>query len=133
LDVKNKHYTCANLGGAEQFENRVNYGVRSIPSSVAAFDLEGDGDLDLITANSQSFNISILKNLSDPCNNYSKGDLNGDINLTASDVVLMLNCVFRGSGNCLFCFADVNCDDNLTPTDVVFELLAVFMNQGFPC
>ncbi len=63
----------------------------------------------------------------------AKGDLNDDGLLTPSDVVLMLNCVFLGSGNCNACFSDVNCDGNLTPSEVVLELNRVFLGTPFPC
>lgn len=63
----------------------------------------------------------------------SKGDMNADGNLTSSDVVLMLNCVFLGTGTCTNCFTDLNCDGNLTSSDVVLELNAVFLGAPFPC
>jgi hypothetical protein len=61
-----------------------------------------------------------------------KGDLNGDVLYTSSDVVLMLNCVFLGSGTCTICFADVNCDLLLTSADVVVELNRVFLGVTAP-
>ena len=67
-----------------------------------------------------------------PCASV-KGDLNGDSTLTASDVVLMLNCVFLGTGLCGPCFADVNCDGILSASDVVLELNKVFLGTPFPC
>jgi len=58
------------------------------------------------------------------------GDFNDDGVLTASDVVLMLNCAFLGSGDCDLCFGDVTCDDILTASDVVNLLNAAFL--GIP-
>jgi len=58
------------------------------------------------------------------------GDFNDDGVLTASDVVLMLNCAFLGSGDCDICFGDVTCDDILTASDVVNLLNAAFL--GIP-
>jgi len=63
----------------------------------------------------------------------AKGDMNGVGGLTPADVVLMLNCVFLGTGTCDLCFADVNCSSDLTPADVVIELNAVFLGTSFPC
>ncbi len=63
----------------------------------------------------------------------AKGDMNADANLSPADVVMMLNCVFLGSGNCGFCFADVNCSGDFSPADVVLELNAVFLAGSFPC
>jgi hypothetical protein len=67
------------------------------------------------------------------CSNELLGDLNGDSLHTPSDVVLMLNCVFLGIGNCHNCYTDVNCDGILSPSDVVFELIKVFLASSFPC
>lgn len=63
----------------------------------------------------------------------TRGDLNFDNNLSPSDLVLMLNCVFLVLGNCDICFADVSCDGLLTPTDVVKELNAVFLREPIVC
>lgn len=63
----------------------------------------------------------------------SRGDMNGDGVLTPSDPVLMLNCVFTGTGICAGCFADLNCDGALTASDVVFELRAVFLGTPISC
>ncbi len=62
-----------------------------------------------------------------------KGDLSNDGLLTSADVVLMLNCVYLGIGNCPLLTADVNCDGSLTSSDVVLELNAAFLGAGFPC
>ncbi|MGE5693625.1 MAG: hypothetical protein ACM3YF_07595, partial [Candidatus Zixiibacteriota bacterium] len=62
-----------------------------------------------------------------------KGDLNGTLDLTPADVVLMLNCVFLGEGDCDLSFSDVDCTGMLSPADVVLELNAVFLDMDFPC
>ena len=62
-----------------------------------------------------------------------KGDLNGSLDLSPADVVLMLNCVFLGTGDCDLSFSDVNCDEQLSPSDVVLELRAVFLDEDYPC
>jgi len=66
-----------------------------------------------------------------PCSH--KGDMNADSELTASDVVLMLNCVFLGVGQCALCFADVSCNGILSSSDVVIELNAVFLGEPIGC
>lgn len=63
----------------------------------------------------------------------NKGDLNQDGSLTPADVVLELNCVFLGSGNCASCLTDNNCDGTLSPADVVNELNLVFLDINPPC
>jgi len=67
-----------------------------------------------------------------PCP-VTKGDMNGDLILTSSDVVLLLNCTFLGIGNCDLAFADVNCDGILTAADVVIELNMTFLGACAPC
>jgi len=62
----------------------------------------------------------------------AKGDMNADASFTVSDVVLLLNCTFWGSGSCNLCFADVNCDGVLTSSDVVLELNRVFLGLTAP-
>ncbi|HXF48351.1 MAG TPA: carboxypeptidase regulatory-like domain-containing protein [Verrucomicrobiae bacterium] len=62
-----------------------------------------------------------------------KGDLSNDGQLSPSDVVLMLNCVFAGTGTCPLSVADLNCSSNLTPADVVLELNLVFSGTTLPC
>lgn len=62
-----------------------------------------------------------------------KGDLNGDGVLSGADVVLELNCIFLGQGDCLPAAADANCDGGLSPQDIVLELQGVFLGQNFPC
>ncbi len=57
----------------------------------------------------------------------SKADLNLDGSVTSSDVVLMLNCAFLGTGSCGLCFADLDCDGALTSSDVVQELNYAFL------
>ncbi len=59
-----------------------------------------------------------------------RGDLDGSGGGNPADVVLMLNCVFLGSGNCSVCVADVDGNGSLTASDVVIEVNAVFL--GFP-
>jgi hypothetical protein len=63
----------------------------------------------------------------------AKGDLNASGGLSPADVVMMLNCVFLGTGNCGNCFTDVNCSGDFSPADVVLELNAVFLGASFPC
>jgi hypothetical protein len=62
--------------------------------------------------------------------------MNRNANFTPADVVLLLNCVFLGSGDCSLALADVDCGGTLNLFDVVVELNKVFLNQPlapFPC
>jgi hypothetical protein len=62
----------------------------------------------------------------------AKGDMNGVGGYTPADAVLMLNCVFLGTGSCDLCFSDVNCSGGLTPADAVLELNRVFLGLTAP-
>ena len=61
------------------------------------------------------------------------GDLNGDGSFSASDVVLLLNCVFQQTGDCDLSFTDLNCDGRLSGTDIVLELYLVFSEIPVTC
>ena len=62
------------------------------------------------------------------------GDLNGDAQITITDVVLELNKVFRGEPfSCPNGAADVNCDGFYSPSDVVLLLNQVYLHVPFPC
>lgn len=63
----------------------------------------------------------------------AKGDMNSDGSLTAADAVLMVNCVYLGTGACILSIADVNCSGGLTAADAVIELQAVYLATPFPC
>lgn len=62
-----------------------------------------------------------------------KGDMNNDCLITSSDVVLILNCIFLGIGDCQVGFADMNCDSLLTSSDVVLLLNYAFLGILPPC
>ncbi|MCI0329768.1 MAG: alkaline phosphatase D family protein [candidate division Zixibacteria bacterium] len=66
------------------------------------------------------------------CTPQHIGDLNRDGSFTASDVVLLVDCIFSGTENCNFCFSDVNCDGRLSGSDVVSELYRVFQGPNGP-
>jgi hypothetical protein len=83
---------------------------------------------DGVLADSESISIIV-----GPACAAAKGDMNADAGLTPADVVLMLNCVFLGTGDCDFCFADVNCSGGLSPADAVIELNMVFLGAGPGC
>ncbi|MFE1886931.1 FG-GAP repeat domain-containing protein, partial [Streptomyces diastatochromogenes] len=47
------------------FDPAVNYAVGDVPASVAVGDFNGDGKLDLVTANANSDNVSVLPGIGD--------------------------------------------------------------------
>lgn len=64
---------------------------------------------------------------------FLKGDLDGDGTLGLADVVLQLNCVFLGEGNCQPRIADLNCDGSMSAADVVILLLVLYASYPSPC
>lgn len=85
-------------------------------------------------------NLEVRNDSVRACATILKGDLNASGDLTPSDVVLMINCVFLGllppaaySGCGINCICDVNCSNTATPTDMVLELYRVFAGSPFPC
>ena len=117
--------------GNGTFGAPVGYGVGVHPHSVAASDLDGDGDMDLAVTNDSSNTVSILINQTNTCTKL--GDINHDCYLTASDIVMELNCTFSGLGNCPLNITDANCNGSLTATDVVLLLYAVFLGTPLNC
>ncbi len=65
--------------------------------------------------------------------NAMLGDLDFDQSLTSTDVVLLLNCVFLGIGDCYFETADLDCNSILDATDIILLLNAVFGGQPLGC
>ncbi len=106
-------------------------------SVASAGDINGDGRADFIfgapyDSPGDIFHAGSTYVYGLPCPT-TKADMNTDGSLTPSDVVLMINCVFLGSGNCALCFADVSCNGILTSSDVVIELNAVFLAEQVIC
>ncbi len=63
-----------------------------------------------------------------------KGDLDLDGQLSAADVVLLLNCVFfTDPTSAAASPCDLNCDRQRSPADAVWLLQAVFLGRAFPC
>ena len=55
-------FTVSSVVSSGTFSTKVDYSAEDGPSSVCVSDLDGDGDGDIITANRNSDNISVLKN-----------------------------------------------------------------------
>lgn len=88
--------------GDGTFASQSNYTVGEAPTSVAAVDLDGDGDIDPATANHGTDNVSVLVNRSG-CE-YLAGDCNHNgTPLELADVVAMIGMYRRTSEPGYFC------------------------------
>jgi sugar lactone lactonase YvrE len=70
---------------------------------------------------------------SSPACAAARGDLSRDGIVSAPDVVLLLNCIFLGTGVCDLCFSDISCNGQLTSIDVVLLLNAAFLGAPIDC
>jgi hypothetical protein len=65
---------------------------------------------------------------------YSHGDANGDKKVTISDVVYIVNYLFKGGlAPVPFLSGDANCDGSITITDVVYLINYLFKGGPAPC
>jgi Zn-dependent M28 family amino/carboxypeptidase len=76
--------------------------------------------------------IASLAILAQPIKPYAKGDANGDGKVTVSDVVYIINYLFKGGPPPGYLdVADVNCDSKVTISDVVY-LINYLFKDGRP-
>jgi len=70
-----------------------------------------------------------------PPANLLRGDLNGDSSLSVSDVVYIINYLFKKGPPPVSCFksGDVNCDSKVTISDVVYLINYLFKEGPSPC
>jgi hypothetical protein len=79
--------------------------------------------MDLATANQGSKTVSVLINLPPICS-----DCNGDRQITVSDVVYLINYLFKGGPIPVpkVCLGDANGDGKITVSDVVYLINYLF-------
>jgi hypothetical protein len=93
------------------------------PQSVFAADLDGDGDLDLATANGTD-DVSVLLNA-------TRGDANGDGIINVGDIVYLVSYLYKnGPAPSPVDAGDCNCDEIVNVGDVVF--LVSYLYKGGP-
>jgi len=72
--------------GYGTFETEINYSVGESPRSVITCDFNGDGITDLVTANAESDDLSVLLGIEDSMNlGFSDGTFETEINYTVGD------------------------------------------------
>jgi hypothetical protein len=93
-------------------------------------DLDGDGDFDIVTANSGSDNVSVLLNSTFE---HGCGDANSDWRLNIGDPVYLIGYIFReGPPPEPYCIGDANGDGELNVGDVVYLLAYTFSGGPEP-
>jgi hypothetical protein len=71
-----------------------------------------------------------VKNPADVIYHFAYGDANGDFKVTVSDVVYLVNYLFKGGPEPWLLMSDVNADDKVTVSDVVY--LVNYLFKGGP-
>jgi hypothetical protein len=97
-----------------------------------AADLDGDGDVDLVTANYSSDNVSVL--LNQPAVVIC-GDANNDGVVELGDIVYLINYVFKQPAPApepYECVGDVNHDGVVELGDIVYLINYVFKQPAPP-
>jgi hypothetical protein len=94
-----------------------------------ACDLDGDGDIDVFAASSHLGTNEVKW-----WENRLRGDINDDQNIDISDVVYLLNYLFRG-GSAPYPLrdGDVNCDGEVNVSDAIYLLNYLFREGPKPC
>ena len=112
--------------GNATFQSKTDYPAGDGPQSVYCADLDGDLDLDLAVVNFNSDNVSILFNLSNiPA--YIAGDVNGDGSVILSDVVYLINYLFKfGPAPVPSQAGNTNCDSKTSLADIVYLINYLF-------
>jgi hypothetical protein len=116
--------------GNEKWVQRYN-GLGNNSDQVADLALDGSNAV-LVTGSSYGdttgIDIVTIKYIQ-----FLKGDLDGDGVLGLVDIVLELNCVFIGEGDCPPRIADLNCNGSMSPADVVLLLFMFYLAAPLPC
>ncbi|MGB2769623.1 MAG: dockerin type I repeat-containing protein [Candidatus Zixiibacteriota bacterium] len=98
---------------------------------MVAAGLDGDGDIDLVTSNDYTDDITILFNLTNTY--YVAGDANGDGLVDVGDVIYLINYLYKGGTppDPLW-VGDVNCDEIVNVGDIVFLVSYLYKGGSEP-
>lgn len=107
----------------------------SVLSNLGTFELDTVNHIlgtypEFVDISGSSHRYNFVKSVVTVC---LKGDLNCDGDQRVEDVVMMLQCVFVGTGNCDATMTDLNCDGAATSSDIVVELNKVFLGTPIAC
>jgi hypothetical protein len=69
------------------------------------------------------------------CQVVNTGDINGATGITSSDIIYLVNFVFKGGPAPLPCAAagDVNCSEHVSSADIIYLVNYVFKAGALPC
>jgi hypothetical protein len=134
VDVLSSSYNDSKIAWYENQDGKGKFGKQNVITSdavgarsVYAGDLDGDGDLDVMSASYQDTKIAWYKNLSDPPPPRKIGDANGDGIFNSSDLVVVFAAGEYEDGvprNSTWEEGDWNGDQEFNTTDLVLAFQA---------
>jgi len=88
-----------------------------------------------VRANDSTFLCMVMRKSVSTCPIGLDGDVNFDFSITASDIIYLVNYVFKGGPPPEPCPAngDVNCSGNVTSADIIYLVAFVFKGGSPPC
>jgi 6-phosphogluconolactonase (cycloisomerase 2 family) len=129
----NDNVSVLKNNGYATFQTKTDYPAGDGPQSVFSADLDGDLDLDLAVANFNSDDVSVLLNLSN-IPGYIAGDVNGDGSVSLSDIVYLINYLFKfGPAPVPSQAGNTNCDSKTSLSDIVYLINYLFKSGSPPC
>jgi FG-GAP-like repeat len=105
--------------GDGTFEPRKAFEVHEAPIDAVAVDLNNDRKPDVVTANTETNDVSVLLNVADGPEFICAGDCDGDGRVTVTDLVVAVDLSMRGAGAEICADADVNDDGHIGVDELI--------------
>jgi hypothetical protein len=105
--------------GDGTFEARRAFEVNVAPIDAVAVDLNDDRKPDVVTANMESNDVTVLLNVADGPEFVCAGDCDGDEQVSVSDLVVAVDLSMRGASAEVCLDADVNGDGSIAVDELV--------------
>ena len=137
LDLISSNYIGATISvyindGSANFTIRRDFNLTSAGSYAWAHDLDGDGDLDISVVDEIADHLYIFFNADSPCIAFS-GDANADNQVLLSDIVYIVDHLFRGGQKPFpLCSGDADGDGRVRLSDVIILVNFLFKSSSPP-